>query len=150
MPVPASGNRQQAEVRVTRRHQRKAPREGPEGKGRRRIFQNYRPEFSGQTPPLMSIGGTTFPVKTWKDVLLRACEIARARGPSEFSKILNLKGNKSPWFSRKPEDLRDPVRITGTDIFAETNQNANSLVLRSFHVLSFFGIDPKIDIELER
>jgi len=150
MPVPASGNRQQAEERVTRRQEPKAPKEGPTGRGRRRIFPEYRPEFSGHTPRSMSIDGKTFPVKNWREVLVRTCEIANARGPSEFPKILGLEGTKSPWFSRNPGDLRDPVRIRGTDIFAETNQNANSIVLRSFHVLNFFGIDPKIDIELEK
>src|SRR3989442_11156812 len=118
--------------------------------GRRKMFPGYSPKFNGHAPRSISIGSKTFPVKNWRDVLLKACEIAKARRPSEFSKILSLEGNKSPRFSRKPRDLRDPVRIKGTDIFAETNQNANSLVLRSFHVLNLFGIDPKIDFELER
>jgi predicted type IV restriction endonuclease len=118
--------------------------------GRRKMFPGYRPEFNGHAPRSVSIEGKTFPVKSWREILLKTCEVTKARRPSEFSKILTLKGNRSPWFSRKPGDLRDPVRIVGTDIFAEANQNANSLVLRSFSVLNLFGIDPRISVEFER
>lgn len=82
--------------------------------------------------------------------MLKTCELVQTSKPAEFSKILELKGSKSLWFSRKPKQLRDPIKIGGTDIFAEANANANGLVLRSLHVLNLFGLDPKIDVTFKK
>lgn len=119
------------------------------GQGRRRLYPDYRPKYSGSHPKSVSIVGESIPVRTWKEILLKTCEVVEAKKPTEFHKILRLRGSKRLWFSRKPKELRDPVRIGRTDIFAETNQNANSLVLRSLHVLHLFGLEPKIEIRTE-
>jgi hypothetical protein len=66
-------------------------------------------------------------VKHWRDDLLRTCEVAQGRKSVEFSKILELKGTKRLWFSRKSAYLHDPIRIHGSDILAEANVNADGL-----------------------
>jgi hypothetical protein len=78
--------------------------------------------------------------------LLRTCKLVQTKRPSEFSRVLELRGTKRLWFSRKSSELRNPVSIPGTDIFAETNFNANALVLLSLHVLNLFGVEPKIEV----
>lgn len=82
--------------------------------------------------------------------MLRTCDYVQGRKPSEFSKILELRGSKRLWFSRKAKELHDPIRIHGTDLFAECNVNANGLVLRSLHVLNLFGLEPRIDIAIKK
>jgi hypothetical protein len=109
---------------------------------------NYRARFTGHRPASFSIEGQSYVVESWRDILLKTCELVRTRKPSQFSRILELKGTKNLWFSREAKQLRDPVRIHGTSIFAETNVNANGLVLRSLHVLSLFGVKPEIDVTL--
>ena len=116
--------------------------------GRQKTFANYNPEFSGKLPKSVSITGKTFLVNNWRAVLLETCAFVHAKKPAEFHRILNLRGNRRPWFSRKPSDLRSPVRIEGTDIYAEVNSNANALVLRCFQVLRHFGFELSLNIEL--
>lgn len=45
-------------------------------------------------------------------------------------KILSITGKKKKYFSKKPEDLRMPRLIKGTDIYFETNENAKTLHAR--------------------
>jgi hypothetical protein len=82
--------------------------------------------------------------------LLRTCEFVRTRKPSEFPRILELKGSTRLWFSRKPEELYAPVMIRGTGIFAECNVNADGLVLRSLRVLNLFGLRPEVEIAIQK
>jgi hypothetical protein len=117
-------------------------------KGKRRSFSNYHPRYTGTFPSSISISGSTFTTETYRDVLVRTCEFVQRRKPSEFSKILQLRGRKRKWFSRVAKELHDPVRIPGTDIFVECNVNANILVLRSFQVLHLFGLEPDIEISI--
>jgi hypothetical protein len=117
--------------------------------GRKRIFPDYAPRFTGYRPSTAVIVGNKFPVKSWRDILLKTCELVLDMKPSEFNKILELKGTKTPWFSRESNALRDPIKIRGSNIFAETHANANGLVLRALHVLKFFSLKPKIDITLD-
>jgi hypothetical protein len=98
----------------------------------------------------VSIAGLKFSVKTWRDVLLKTCEFAEEKSHSDFSRILGLKGSKRLWFSLKPKELKDPIPIGATGIFAETNVNANGLVLRSLHVLNLFGLEPRIDVTFKK
>jgi hypothetical protein len=117
--------------------------------GRRRIFPSYLPKFNGKHPISVAIGHEKFEVRSWKEVFLKTCQVVRVSHPNDFQRVLKLKGYKKSWFSREPKQLRDPIRITGTSIFAEANQNANSLVLRSLHVLNFFGMEPAIDVKIK-
>ncbi len=110
------------------------------------MYSHYKPEFSGKRPASVVIEGETFEVDSWRDVVSKTCEVVRLRHPREFPQILKLKGSKRRWFSRKPMELRDPTRVVGTNIFVETNKSANALVLLSFHILNFFGMEPKIDV----
>jgi len=116
--------------------------------GRVRRYQTFVPMYSGHRPRSVSIEGRRYPVKNWRDVFLKVCEVARERRPSNFDSITRLRGNKAPWFSKKAADLRDPVEIEGTGIYAEANQNANALVLRCYHVLRHFGLEPSLGIDL--
>jgi hypothetical protein len=119
-------------------------------RGRRRLFRDYTPRYSGTHPTSVTIDSESFDIDSWRDILLKTCQLVLDRNPSDFPKVLLLKGSSRPWFSRDPDDLRDPIKVEGTDIFAETNHNANQLVLHSLHVLKLFGLEPKIDIGSEK
>jgi hypothetical protein len=118
--------------------------------GRKRTFPSFAPRFTGRRPSSISIEGRTYATESWREVLLKTCEFVRTRKPSEFSRILELKGSRRLWFSRRREGLYAPIKIRGTDIFAESNVNANGLVMRSLHVLNLFGLKPEIEIVIEK
>jgi len=119
-------------------------------RGRRGSYAEFTRRYEGHRPSSVKIVDRKVCVGTWREVLLKTCELVRDIKPDEFPQILKLKGPHATWFSRKPTELRNPVRIEGTDIFAEMNANANALVLRSFHVLHHFNLTPKIDVTFEK
>jgi len=115
-------------------------------RGRRKLFpQMLSP--TGKHPISMAIGREKFEVRTWKDVFLKTCEVVRARNTHRFHEILTLRGYKHPWFSRDPSHFRQPTKISGTNIFAETNESANGLLRRSLQVMQLFSMKPDIEVE---
>ena len=70
----------------------------------------------------------------------------RKRHPHDFRRVLELKGNERPWFSEISTDLRDPIRVEGTNIFVEGNQNANSITRFCLRILEHFGMRPMIKV----
>ena len=67
---------------------------------------------------------------------------------AEFKKILSLKGRKRPYFSSNKDELWEPRKINNTDIFAETNLSANSIVKICFDTLAVFGYSTN-DLKIE-
>ncbi|MGC8725505.1 MAG: type I restriction endonuclease, partial [Thermoplasmata archaeon] len=56
--------------------------------------------------------------------------------------VLKLVGTKRPYFSKNPKDLRHPEKINNTDIYVETNLNANYIVKISKSLIKQFGYNP--------
>ena len=70
--------------------------------------------FTNKRPVSVEVLGSRFSVDTWRDVLVRTCEVVNQKQHVRFETILELEGQSSKWFSRKPEELRDPLQITKT------------------------------------
>jgi predicted type IV restriction endonuclease len=77
--------------------------------------------------------------KSWKELLMAMCDVFKESQGSEFEKVLNLVGRKRPYFTRNPNELRIPQKISGTNIFVETNLNANQITKICSDMLSVFG-----------
>ena len=86
-----------------------------------------------------SFAGKRYGVRSWRDMLLKICEILHEMYPKDFQKVLSLGGTTRAHFSHNPNELRYPVGIVGTDIFAEANLSAKGIVRRCRKVLSVFG-----------
>lgn len=119
-------------------------------RGRARSFPEYTLKFTGRHPASVSITGCRYVVESWRDILLKTCEFVYAMNPTAFPKILELRGTKRVWFSRKANDLWEPIKIQGTGIFVDVNVNADGLFNRSLRVLRLFGLKPKIDVLLKQ
>jgi negative regulator of replication initiation len=113
-------------------------------KGRVKLYPGYVPHFRGKRPIALKIGDKSYEIKAWRDALLRTCDYVLEAKPNEFAKILSLKGRKRLWFSRDPQKLKAPLKIEGTNNFAEGNANANGLILMCYHVLRHFGMETDI------
>jgi hypothetical protein len=92
--------------------------------------------------------GTRYEARSWRDMLIQVCNIMLATHRDRFEQVLNLRGSKKPYFTRNPNELRIPEKIDGTDIYAEVNLSAASIVKRSIDILSLFGYT-KNDIAIE-
>ena len=99
-----------------------------------------------------SIAGFRFrgeyrPADIWKAMLLGVCNMIHDEHPDEFERVLELTGKKNKWFSRDREDLRNPKRIPGTEIYVDTHLSANDVCKRTVQVLELFGYSAD-DVEI--
>lgn len=83
--------------------------------------------------------GKTYYPHTWKELLVTVSEEIYRRHPAEFNRCLSLRGSKMVYFSLTSNELSLPARISGSEYFAETKLNANSIVRRCRDLLALFG-----------
>jgi hypothetical protein len=103
--------------------------------------QRYRKGFYGYTGKSIlsfTFRGKKHEARSWKDMLIRLCNIF-ATPEARFDRVLTLVGRNRPYFSRNPDELRQPENIEGTSIFAETNLSTGLIVKISKNMVSLFG-----------
>lgn len=98
-----------------------------------------RSDFSGKRIIAFQFKGMKYPVKTWKEMLIKIAEILYTFHKGEFDKVFSLVGTHRVYFSRNPKGMREPRRISGSDIFIETNLSANFIVELTKRLISLFG-----------
>lgn len=95
--------------------------------------------YTGKTIESFEFEGRDYRVGAWIDMLLDLCGLlAKKHGP-EFDRVRSLVGRKRPYFSADPLDLRLPRKLSQSEIYAESNLSANSVVRLCHDVLSLFG-----------
>lgn len=104
--------------------------------------------YTGKSISSFSFRGSQYEVRTWKDILVRLCDILNAAHGTEFDKVLSLRGRKRPYFTRSENELRSPEKFGNTDIFLETNLSANQIVKICFDLLALFGYS-STDLRIE-
>ena len=57
-------------------------------------------------------------MSSWPDLLVRVCLLMRQRHLEDFEKVLEVRGSKSPYFSRSAEDLDVPKPVGESGIYA--------------------------------
>jgi len=83
--------------------------------------------------------GKTYHPRTWKELLVLVSEEMYRLHSAEFSRSLSLRGSRMSYFSQQPNELRQPMQITGSDFFVETHLNSNAIVRRSRELMGLFG-----------
>lgn len=94
---------------------------------------------SGKSLVSFTFKGEKYEIKYWKDMLLKISGIMAGLHKDRFDDILTLSGRLRPFFSRNPTDLRSASQIEGTDIYAEVNLSAGSILKLSKSVIEKFG-----------
>ena len=80
-----------------------------------------------------------YEIRSWKDLLVKLCDILITMHGTEFEKVLSLVGRKRPYFTRNANELRSPGEIAKTDIFVELNVGANLIVKICLDMIALFG-----------
>jgi len=96
-------------------------------------------DYTNKRVASFSFDGSTYEVRSWKELLMKICEIMLNRHRRGFEQVFGLRGRKRAYFSRNPEELLEARQIKGTDIYVETNLSANSIVRLSKKIISLFG-----------
>ncbi len=107
--------------------------------------------MTGKKPTAFTFNGTKCDeVKSWKDMLVKFCEIVHKDQGSRFEEVLSFRGRKRPYFSRNPDDLRENEVINETGIYVEANQSAESAIKLAKKLIAYFGYDKNaLDIDAE-
>jgi len=95
--------------------------------------------YTGKSIVVFTFKGTRYPVRSWKEMLIKITNLMLSAHKEQFYKVLNLKGWKRPYFTRNPNELRVPERINNTEVYVETHLSANSIVKLSKSIISLFG-----------
>lgn len=99
-----------------------------------------KPEFfANKSINSFSFRGSTFPVKTWEEMLTTVCDYFAVRHPHEFEKVLWLYDDQHPCFSRYSDQLRIPEKVKKTNIYVETKLAPEEIVKTVGDLLTEFG-----------
>lgn len=104
-----------------------------------KTFHSFAEGYTGKSIIAFTFKGNRYPVHSWKEMLIKITNLMFSVHRDQFDKVLNLVGRKRPYFTKKPNDLRVPVRINNTHIYVETNLSANSIVKLSKSIIALFG-----------
>ena len=84
-------------------------------------------------------------VNSWNDILIQLCSLINRLHSQEFDKVLEIRrsqrtGTKWPYsFSRSPDDLRKPKNIPTSDIYAEVDLRATTIIGLCYRLVELFG-----------
>ena len=82
---------------------------------------------------------------SWNDVLIQLCNLTNELHPRDFHKVLEIprsQRHRAKWpyhFSRTPSDLRIPKGIRNSDIYAEVDLTATTMVTLCYDLVQLFG-----------
>jgi negative regulator of replication initiation len=99
-------------------------------------------DYSYQEVSEFVLDEKSYPARSYKDVLIGVSTVLRREDLSGFDKVaLGLRGKKRAYFSLDPKDLRHPLRVRDSNLFVETNLNANLIVGICLSLVKALGHD---------
>jgi restriction system protein len=94
-------------------------------------------------PTGFTLLGQSYPVDSWRGVLLGVCEaLAQEHGDAFAPAAFGVKGKKRQYIAPSPEGMIGPAQIPGTDLWVEANQSAVSVQRLVKRLLVALGHDP--------
>jgi hypothetical protein len=85
---------------------------------------------TGSKPSSFKLFGQEYEVKTWREMLLKTVEtLADLHGPDQFAaKTSNIVGSKRQYISYISDGMANPIPISGTKLWVETNLSSRSIL----------------------
>jgi predicted type IV restriction endonuclease len=78
-------------------------------------------------------------VKSWKDMLLKVCELMNAEDKDKFEFLINLSGQEEGTFSKDKDRILISEKIPGTDIYMNVDLTPKATLAVCYEVISVFG-----------
>lgn len=109
--------------------------------------------YKGRRPSSFWFRGLTYSIRSWKDLLVKLCDIVVSENGGQFDKVLQLKGTKRQngeirrYFTRDREQLDRPSKISDTDIFVETKIDVPWLTGLLLYEFAYKKEDMKVRIK---
>ena len=87
---------------------------------------------------------------SWRKLLVKTCEVLAAERGARFTEaVLQVRGRKRAYFSKRAETLVDPLSLSSADLYVKGNLSANgcaNLARRVVRVV--LGSDERFAIDL--
>jgi len=107
-----------------------------------------KPSDTKTKPIFCTVLGNTYPVNTWKEVLLTTCKVLASRHPNTFlQQAMKIRGQKRQYIADRSEGMRRPEPIGDTGLWVETNLSARDIRRITDRLLTAFGYniqDPEV------
>lgn len=90
------------------------------------LFENY----TYKKPIAFSLDGIRHPVRDWKHILRIMCEILNQKNPTIFESFVkdeDMQGNSRRYFAYTNERMYSGRKVSGSNVYIETNHNANGI-----------------------
>ncbi|MDJ0828849.1 MAG: hypothetical protein QNI92_03290 [Desulfobacterales bacterium] len=95
--------------------------------------------------------GVSHRPKSWSDLLVIVASELHKRHQENFQKYLSLSGSKTMYFSTDRNLLNRPRKVAGSQYYAETKLDPNTIVKRSRELMGLFGHkDSELEIFVKR
>ena len=120
------------------------PLPSPKTKQATQSFGNY----NGTKIVSFSFHDQIYGALPWTRMLITLADRIYQLHSSEFQKVLELRGNKRPYFSRNQQGMRKSKPIINSGYFAETDLTPDQIVRRCHALLAKFGYSPD-DLTIE-
>ena len=104
--------------------------------------------FNGRRYEISSVG-RRYEVSSWREMLVKLCEIVHEAHTDRFEEVLNIRGTKRTYFSQNPDDLHGPRPIDGTDIFVDARTKTHIQRIAKKLNLHFGYDDGALSYELD-
>lgn len=103
------------------------------------LFENY----THKRPVAFSLEGNRYSVRDWKHVLRIVCEVLNQKDPKLFDSFVrdeNMQGSTRTYFAYTDDRMNNGKRISGSNVYIETNHNANGICSVIANMLEKYNI----------
>jgi hypothetical protein len=115
----------------------------PEKERAKKHIQTLGKSYIGKSVSAFYFKNKRYEVKYWIEVITQLAKILYDNNRNNFSRVLQLKGRKRPYFTKNPDELRIPQIVEDSDIFMETNLSSQHIVIICRDMIELFGNSEK-------
>lgn len=99
--------------------------------------------FTHKRPVSFSLEGQSYSARDWKQILRIVCEVLNQQNPQLFRSFVNdpqMQGSSRTYFSFTDKNMYNPRKISGSDVYVETNHSANTICSIISDILGKYNI----------
>jgi len=100
-------------------------------------------DYTGKTIQSFTLTGTRYPVKSWKAMYIKFCEVIFPKHKDDLDVLFTLSRPGKEYFSRNPYQLLTGEKITGTGMYVDVSLTAKEIVDLTQKVLHLLGYEEK-------
>jgi hypothetical protein len=77
-----------------------------------------------------SLGGKSYPTRSWADLLVRVCTLLAAEYHRDFpARVLPIRGRKRIYFAESPDPLFKSAKVGDAKLWVEINLSARNILM---------------------